>query len=68
VIAPDDQQILARGGIPAGRVIVHAAVANIHAIDDGITKWSAALDNSPAHDPYLVIERIIRKALSWHEI
>jgi hypothetical protein len=32
---------------------VHAAVAHVHAIDDGITKRPAALDNSPAHAIYL---------------
>jgi hypothetical protein len=28
---------------------VHAAVAHVHAIDDGIAKRPAALDNPPAH-------------------
>jgi hypothetical protein len=28
---------------------VHAAVAHVHAIDDGISKRSAALDDPPAH-------------------
>jgi len=49
VVPPDDQQLLARGGIPAWRIVVHAAVANIEAIYDGIPKRSAALDDSPAH-------------------
>ena len=37
VIAPDYQQLLAGRGVPARRIIVHAAVAHVHAIDDGIT-------------------------------
>ena len=49
--------VLARGGIPAGRIIVHAAVTHVHAVDDGITCWLAALDNSAAHGLYLVIYR-----------
>jgi hypothetical protein len=49
VIAPDDQQLLARRGVPAGRIIVDAAVPHVHAIDDGITNWPAALDDSPTH-------------------
>src|SRR5262249_43846959 len=61
MIPPDHQQVLAMGRIPARRVIVHAAVTRVYAIDDGITEWSAALDNSPAHDPYLVVDRISRK-------
>src|SRR5262249_13631704 len=49
VIPPDDPQLLARGGIPAWRIVVYVAVANIEAIYDGIPKRSAALDDSPAH-------------------
>ena len=49
MIAPDDQKFLAGRAIPPGRIIVHAAVAHVHAIDDGIPKWPAALDDSPAH-------------------
>ena len=49
VIAADDQQVLARRGVPSGRIIVHAAVAHVHAINDGIAKRSTTLDHSPAH-------------------
>ena len=40
MIAPDDQP---------WRIIVHAAVAHVQAINDGVAQWLAALDNSPAH-------------------
>ena len=36
-ITPDHQQILARRGVPPRRIIVHAAVAHVHAVDNGIT-------------------------------
>jgi hypothetical protein len=49
VIAADDQQVLARRAVPPRRIVVHAAVAHVHAIDDGIAKRSAALDDPPAH-------------------
>src|SRR5215471_924661 len=57
MIPPDDQQLLARGGIPAWRIVVQAAVAHIKAIYDGIPKRSAALDDSPAHDDDISIVR-----------
>jgi hypothetical protein len=47
--AADDQQVLARRTVPPRRIVVHAAVAHVHAIDDGIAKRSAALDDPPAH-------------------
>ena len=50
VIAADDQQFLARRGVPPRRIVVHTAVAHVHAIDDGITKRSAALDDPPTHE------------------
>jgi hypothetical protein len=31
------------------RLVSHAAVSHVHAVDEGITEWAAALDNSPAH-------------------
>jgi hypothetical protein len=49
VIAPDDQQLLAWRGVPAGRIIVDAAVPHVHAIDDGITNWPATLDDPSTH-------------------
>jgi len=57
-IAPDHQQVLARRTIPAGRIIVQAAVAHIHAIDNGIPYRCAALDHSPAHGRYVAIEAL----------
>jgi len=36
VIAPDHQQVLARRGIPSGRIVMRAAVADIHPFDDAI--------------------------------
>jgi len=49
VLAADDQQVLARCGIPPRRVIVEAAIADVQPIDNGVTQWSAALNYSPAH-------------------
>jgi hypothetical protein len=40
----------ARRGVPRGRIIVHAAVAHVDAIYEGITKRSAALDDPPTHE------------------
>jgi len=55
VIAADDEQFLAGRSVPPGRIIVHATVAHVHAIDDGITKRSAALDDPPTHGSDIVI-------------
>ena len=33
-----------------------AAVAHVHAIDDGIPYWSAALNDPSTHDHYVVID------------
>jgi hypothetical protein len=49
VLAADDQQALARRGVPPWRIVVDAAVSHVHAIDDGIPKRLAALDDPPAH-------------------
>jgi hypothetical protein len=32
---------------------VHAAVAHVEAINDGVAQWSAALDNSAAHGSFM---------------
>jgi hypothetical protein len=58
MIAPDDQQVLARRAVPAGRIVVDAAVAHVHAIDDGIAYRRATLDNSPAHDGNMASETL----------
>ena len=49
VIAPDHQQVLARRAVLSGWVVVNAAVANVQAINDGITYRRTALDDPPAH-------------------
>ncbi len=49
MIAPNHQQVLARCAVPARRIVVYAAVAHIHAGDDAVPQWSAALDDPPAH-------------------
>jgi hypothetical protein len=54
MITPDHEQILARRGVPPRRIIVYAAVAHVHALDNGITYGPTALDDSPAHDRYVV--------------
>ena len=46
VVAPDDQQLLAWRAVPARRIIVHAAVAHVQAVNDAVAQRSAALDNS----------------------
>ena len=33
-----------------------AAVAHVHAINDGVPQWSAALNDPPTHDHYVVID------------
>src|SRR6516225_5355645 len=55
VVAADDQQVLTRRGIPPRRMVVQPAVAHVHAIDDGIAKRCAALDDPPAHAADVVI-------------
>jgi hypothetical protein len=49
MIAPDYQQVLARRGIPSGRVVVDAAIAHIHTLDNGVPYRSATLDHPPTH-------------------
>jgi hypothetical protein len=36
---------------------MHATIAHVHAIDDGITKRSAALDDPPTHVSEIVIHQ-----------
>ena len=55
MIAADDQQFLTRRCVPPRRIVVHAAVAHVHAIDDGIATRSAALDDPPTHGTDIVI-------------
>src|SRR5437667_6804762 len=40
-IAANDQQVLARRGVPPRWIVMYAAVAHVHAIYNGIAKWSA---------------------------
>jgi hypothetical protein len=49
MIAPDDQQVLGRRGVPPRRIIVNAAVPNVHAINNGVSGRPAALDYPSAH-------------------
>ena len=57
VIAANDEQFLAGRSVPPARIIVHATVAHVHAIDDGITKRIAALDDPPTHGWNIVIRQ-----------
>ena len=50
VIAPSDQQFLARRGIPPRRIVVDAVVTHVHAVDNGIAQRTTALDYTPTHD------------------
>ena len=52
-IAADDEKLLARRSVPARRPIVKSAVADVEAIDDGVSNWPAALDNSAAHGRFM---------------
>jgi hypothetical protein len=49
-IAPNDKKLLARRGVPAGWIVVDAAVVHVEALDDAIAYRSAALDDPPTHD------------------
>jgi len=49
MIAPDYKQVLARRAVPTRRIVVHAAVADIHPGDDTAAQRSAALNDPPAH-------------------
>src|SRR5262249_4651163 len=57
VIAADDEQFLAGRAIPSLRIVAETTVTHVHAIDDGIAKQSAALDDPPAHGSDIVIRR-----------
>ena len=46
---PVNEQLLARRRVSARPVVVHAAVAHIHAVHDGVPKRPAALDDSRAY-------------------
>ncbi len=49
MIAPDHQQVLTGRGIPPRWIIVHPAIAHVHAVDERIPQRSAALNDSAAH-------------------
>jgi hypothetical protein len=49
MVATNDEQFLARRRVPARRLIGNATITHIHAIDEGIMKRPAALDDPPAH-------------------
>jgi hypothetical protein len=49
MIAPDDEQLLTRRSVPAGRIIADAAIPYIQAVNDGISKRPAALNYTSAH-------------------
>ena len=54
VVAPDHQQVLARRAVPPRRIVVHAAIANVHPVHDRVAYRRAALDDPPAHNSYMV--------------
>jgi hypothetical protein len=58
---PNDQELLARCGIPAGRIIVDAIVAQFEALDDAIAYRSAALDDPPTHKRYVVTTELVSR-------
>ena len=55
VIAANDQQSLAGCAVPSRWIVVHAVIAHVHAIDDGIPQRSAALDDPPTHAADIII-------------
>jgi len=55
VVAADHQQLLAARPIPPGRIVVHPAFMDVHAINDGIAKRSAALDDPSTHRADILI-------------
>jgi hypothetical protein len=61
VIAADDQQFLAGRGVPARRVVVRAAVAHAQAVDDGVAKRPAGLDDPPAHGQDVIVSECARQ-------
>jgi hypothetical protein len=38
MIAADDEQLLARSAIPPRRLVVHAVIADVQAVDDGVAE------------------------------
>jgi hypothetical protein len=50
VITPDHQEALAWRAVPARRLVVDVAVADVHPVHDAIPYRRAALDDPPAHD------------------
>jgi hypothetical protein len=49
MIAPDDEQLLTGRSVLAGRIIADAAIPYIQAMNDGISRRSAALNYTSAH-------------------
>jgi hypothetical protein len=46
---------------------MHAAVAHVHAIDDGITQWLATLDDSPAHESDIIVHQRACQHVPWQQ-
>jgi hypothetical protein len=49
MLAADHQQVLARRAVPPGRIVVDAAIADVHPVYDRIAYRRAALDDPSAH-------------------
>jgi uncharacterized membrane protein len=49
MIAPDNQQFLAWRSVPPRWAVVNAAVADVHALDDGVPRSATTLDDTSAH-------------------
>ena len=57
MVASDDQEVLARRGVPTRWIVVRTAVAHVHAFDNAVTQRAAALDYPSAHLLYVVVGR-----------
>jgi hypothetical protein len=68
VIAAVDQQFLARCRIPSGRIVVHAAVADVHAVNETIAERTAALAYSAAHAGECRTASTAVNATRWHGV
>ena len=58
---------MAGGRVPPRRIVVHTAVVHVDAIDDGIAKRSAALDDPPTHGAAIAIGQSVYQRITEQE-
>jgi hypothetical protein len=49
MLVADHQQVLARRAVPPGRIVLDAAIADVHPVHDRIARRRAALDDPSAY-------------------